>query len=147
MEGMESAKSAESTANMENTENMDSAGGVVRKVRIVLVEDDDIFASNFRDIVSHDERLVYLGCAESAKAGIAMAIEKKPDIVVMDLNLSGFPAMALDGVDAAREIRLKTGIKIIILTALEDEDTTLSACKKSFASGYIFKSHFLDISA
>ena len=62
-----------------------------------------------------------------------------PDIVVMDLDLSG---AALEGIDAAREIRVKTGIRILLLTAYDRYETVINASKKAFASGYIFKSHY-----
>jgi len=60
----------------------------------------------------------------------------------MDLNLSG---TALDGIEAAKDIRTKTGTQVLLLTAYEDEGIILSASKKAFASGYIFKSQFMDI--
>ena len=112
------------------------------KVRVILVDDNDEFASNFKEIMSLDERLDCLGHANSKATGISMALSLSPEIVVMDLNLSG---TALDGIDAAREIRIKTGIKVLLLTAYENEDIVLNASKKAFASGYIFKRQFKNI--
>ena len=112
------------------------------KVSLILVDDNYEFASNFKEIISFDARLDYLGHAASKESGVYMAVELKPDIVVMDLNLSG---TALDGIGAAKEIRSKTGIQVLLLTAYEDEDIILSASKKAFASGYIFKSQFISI--
>ena len=107
------------------------------KVRVILVDDNDGFASNFREIIALDERLNYIGYASSKESGVSMAIAYKPDIVVMDLNLSG---TALDGIEAAKEIRVRTGIRVLLLTAYENEDIVLNASKKAFASGFIFKS-------
>ena len=112
------------------------------KVRVLLVEDNTNFAFNFKELISMDDRLDYLGCASCKDSGVEMAIEQKPDIVVMDLNLSG---VALDGIVAAKEIRRKTGIKVLLLTAYEQKDTIINASKEAFASGYIFKTHFQSI--
>jgi len=113
-----------------------------KKVRVLLIDDNPEFASNFKEIVSFDDRLEYLGNAPDWGAGVSMTQALKPDIVVMDLNLSG---CALDGIDAAKEIRIKTGIPVLLLTAYESEDIILNASKKSFASGYVFKSQFMSI--
>jgi DNA-binding NarL/FixJ family response regulator len=112
------------------------------RVRVMLVDDNDEFTSNFKEIISLDKRLDYLGRAYSKASGISMTLGFCPDIVVMDLNLSG---TALDGIDAARDIRIKTGIKVLLLTAYENEDIVLNASKKAFASGYIFKRQFKNI--
>ena len=112
------------------------------KVSVILVDDNDGFASNFREIIALDARLNYLGHASSKESGILMAIAFRPEIVVMDLNLSG---TALDGIEAAKEIRIRTGIKVLLLTAYENEDIVLNASKKAFASGFIFKSQFKNI--
>ena len=112
------------------------------KVRVLLVDDNREFASNFGEIISLDARLDYLGCASCKEDGISMSLDLKPDMVVMDLNLSG---TALDGIDAAKEIRVKTGIQVLLLTAYENEDIILCASKRAFASGYIFKSQFKSI--
>jgi len=113
-----------------------------KKVRVLLIDDNHEFTSNFEEIISFDERLEYLGAATDKESGVDMSLTLNPDIVVMDLNLSG---AALDGIDAAKEIRVRTGIQILLLTAYEDEDIILSASKKAFASGYIFKSQFMSI--
>jgi DNA-binding NarL/FixJ family response regulator len=66
-----------------------------------------------------------------------MARELNPDIVVMDLNLSG---VDLDGIEAAKEIRLATDAKILLLTSYEKPEIIISASKRAFASCYVYKS-------
>jgi len=112
------------------------------RVSVILVDDNYEFASNLSEIISFDDRLRFLGHAPCKVSGVSMSIELKPDIVIMDLNLSG---TALDGIEAAREIRTRTGIQVLLLTAYEDEDVIINASKKAFASGYVFKSQFESI--
>ena len=109
------------------------------KVKVILVDDDDDFATLFKKMITSDSRIDYLGRASNKASGVALSFETSPDIVVMDLNLSG---IALDGIEAAKEIRIKTGIKVLLLTAYEQTEIILDASSRSFASGYIFKSQF-----
>ncbi|MDR2712918.1 MAG: response regulator transcription factor [Clostridiales bacterium] len=107
------------------------------KVKTILVEDDKDFAFLIRKMITQDPRLEYLGHATNKAVGVEMAHMLQPDIVVMDLNLSG---KALDGIEAAKEIRLTTGAKILLLTSYEQPDVIITASKRAFASGYVFKS-------
>ena len=108
-----------------------------KKIKVLLVEDDNDFVFLIQKMIEGDERLEYVGYAGCKHLGVEMAQKNKPDVIVMDLNLSG---SELDGIEAAKEIRLTTDAKVLLLTSFEQPDIVLSACKKAFASGYIFKS-------
>ena len=51
----------------------------------------------------------------------------------------------MEGIVIAREIRLLTRAKILILTSLEQPGTVLAASTQAFASGYLFKSRYTQI--
>ena len=108
-----------------------------KKIKVLLVEDDLDFVFLIKKMIEKDERLEYTGHASTKKTGIEMAQTQKPDIVIMDLNLSG---SELDGIETAKEIRLTTDAKVLLLTSFEQPEIVLNASKKAFASGYIFKS-------
>jgi CheY-like chemotaxis protein len=55
-------------------------------------------------------------------------------LVLMDIRLKG----AMDGIEAAEEIRDRFGIPVVYLTALADEDT-LQRAKATEPYGYILK--------
>ena len=67
------------------------------------------------------------------------ALLHQPDIVLMDLSLGN---SALNGAEAAREIRLQTDSRVIILTSHENYDTVIHASTQALASAYLFKSNF-----
>jgi len=108
-----------------------------KKVRVLLVDDENDFAYLVKEEISRDSRLLYLGHASCKASGIKMACDLKPDIVVMDLYLVG---SYYDGIEAAKEIRLKTNAKILFLTGFIEPEIMFEANKKAFASGYVFKS-------
>ena len=114
-----------------------------KKVTVLLVDDESDFAYLVRDEIARDPRLDYLGYAADQDSGLEMARNLKPDIVVMDLYLTG---SYYDGIEAAKEIRIKTDAKIIFLTGFENPDIMREANKKAFASGYVFKSQMNHIS-
>jgi response regulator RpfG family c-di-GMP phosphodiesterase len=58
----------------------------------------------------------------------------KPDLVIMDIRLDG----GVDGIEAARRIRLDLDVPLIFLTAMEDEETVARA-KILEPYGYILK--------
>lgn len=108
-----------------------------KKVTVLLVEDDLDFVFLIQKAIVNAPGLVFLDYATSAAEGVRKAIELQPDIVTMDLNLSG---AEMDGTAAAREIRLKTDAKIVLLTSFEQPSVIVRESKKAFASGYVFKS-------
>lgn len=107
------------------------------RVRVLLVEDDQDFVFLIQKIIRKDAKLDYLGHASDRESGLEMVRKLKPDIVVMDLNLSG---SELDGIETAKEVRLTTDAKVLLLTSYEQPEIVINASKRSFASGYIFKS-------
>jgi len=110
---------------------------MLNKVKVLLVEDDQDFVFLIQKMIKRDGKLDYLGHASGRASGVEMAQSLKPDIVVMDLNLSG---SELDGIEAAKNIRLTTDAKVLLLTSYEQPEIIINASKKAFASGYVFKS-------
>jgi len=102
-------------------------------LKILLVEDDVITA---KDIKYRLEKIGYevLDVISSGEEAVAIADELRPDIVLMDITLSG----NLNGIEAATEIRMNFNIPIIFLTGYSDEDTILRAATAE-PFGYIVK--------
>jgi two-component system, cell cycle sensor histidine kinase and response regulator CckA len=90
--------------------------------QILVVEDDRLIANG---IQSDLERLGYhvSGIAISADDSITMAIQQRPDLVLMDIHLNG----ERNGVDAAREIFKSCGIPSVYLSTSADAETLATA--------------------
>jgi two-component system cell cycle sensor histidine kinase/response regulator CckA len=82
------------------------------KVRILIVEDEAIIVEDLRLLL---RRLGYhvIGTAACGPSAIRMAKENCPDVVLMDVRLHG----EMDGVEAARQIRLVCPVPVIYITA------------------------------
>ncbi len=109
------------------------------RIKVLIVEDDADFAFLIRQQIEKETDLECIGIAGNPSAAINLACKFLPHIVIMDLNLS---ISDLDGVEAAKDIRIQSGAKIIILTSLESVKIVEYAVKKAFASDYLFKSQF-----
>jgi DNA-binding LytR/AlgR family response regulator len=86
------------------------------KTRILIVEDDMIIAANISLQLS---KLGYevTGIESRGEDAVNHAIENRPDIILMDIQLKG----GMNGIDAAKKIQEKTAIPLIYLTANADE--------------------------
>lgn len=101
--------------------------------KVLLAEDESITALQIKNkLKSWDFDVVAV--ASSGEEAIEMALEKKPDIVVLDIVLKG----NLDGIDAAERIKDSLNIPIIYLTAFADQNT-MDRAKSTEPKNYILK--------
>jgi CheY-like chemotaxis protein len=103
------------------------------KTRILIVEDEFITATDIQS------SLVAMGydvpaIVDNGEEAIRKAGELRPSLVLMDIGLSG----RMNGIEAAKQIRERFDIPVIILTAHTDESTFWTAIA-SEPYGYIFK--------
>ena len=105
-------------------------------VQILIVEDEAIVSMDLRYKL---EAMGYSVPAEinSGKEAVDAAARLQPDVVLMDIRLSG----EMDGIEAAEEIRRRFDIPVVYLTSHSDEDT-LARAKRTEPSGYILKPFF-----
>ena len=74
------------------------------------------------------------GVAASGAEALALAERTVPDLVLMDIRIKG----DMDGIDAARALRLRYHLPVVYLTAHADRDT-LDRAKLAEPLGYIVK--------
>jgi CheY-like chemotaxis protein len=101
--------------------------------KILIVEDEAIIAL---DIQYTLENLGYRvpAVVSSGEESIEKASEVHPDLVLMDIKLSG----DMDGISAAEQIYNRFGIPVVYLTAYSDE-RILEEIRKIMLFGYISK--------
>jgi response regulator RpfG family c-di-GMP phosphodiesterase len=105
------------------------------RTRILVAEDDPAIAAIVQQGL---EGLGYVvvgpfGAAEEVLE-ILPKLDPKPDVVLMDINLSG----PMDGIEAAEVIHREYGLPIVYASALHDEPT-LRRASKAEPFGYIVK--------
>ena len=111
----------------------------MRTIRIMFVEDDLDYRYLIEQALKKEADFELCACCADGKSAVETALRIRPDIVLMDLCLSD---SAMDGAQAARQIRLQTDARVIILTSHEDFDTVIRASTQALTSAYLFKSNF-----
>ncbi|MFI5379277.1 MAG: PAS domain S-box protein [Tepidisphaerales bacterium] len=99
--------------------------------RILVVEDEPIVAD---ELMMRLGLLGYrvVGGAATGNEALVLAEQLQPDLVLMDLRLTG----AMDGIEAAMEIRRRWRLAVVFLTA-HSEDAMLERAKLAEPLGYI----------
>jgi len=100
---------------------------------ILVVEDEGLIANNLADGLRRGGYEI-TGIAESGEDALEKASTLKPDLVLMDIHLSG----KMDGIEAAEKVRSEFSIPVIFLTAHANPEV-LNRAKLTYPFGYLVK--------
>src|SRR3954451_10267708 len=100
--------------------------------RVLVVDDQDPFRAAMSAVVEETDGFFVLGAVASGEQSVAAAADLGPDLVLMDVNLSG-----INGIEAARQINAAAAPPVVVLLSTYDEDDfDLSGCG---AAAYVSK--------
>ncbi|WP_340537486.1 response regulator transcription factor [Nocardioides sp. GXZ039] len=113
-------------------------------IRVLLVDDQDLFREGVRIIVDAQPGMSVVGTAGDGVEAIRLVDELTPDVVLMDIRM---PEM--DGVEATRQVfapdrvarRAASGgapVRVIVLTTFNLDDRAATAIRHG-ASGFLLK--------
>ena len=105
----------------------------VTSKKILVVEDKAIIGMEIKNRLEKNGFNV-VGLAKTGGSAIAMAAEREPDLVLMDISLKG----EMDGIQATEQIVSNQGLPIVFLTANADR-ATLDRAKMTGPFGYLIK--------
>jgi len=104
-------------------------------VKKYLIVDDDSVVRALLSQLLHSLKIPVLGQAEDAETAIALLASKKPDIILLDINLPGNG----DGFSVLKYVRDELpDAKVIMISAEATKDRVQEAIKEG-ASGFIAK--------
>jgi DNA-binding NarL/FixJ family response regulator len=105
------------------------------KKTVMVVEDDRGLREQITKILAMADDVDCIGVYTSAERALPQILDKKPDIVLMDIKLPG-----MSGIQGVAEIMKSCpGIQVIMVTVYADSERIFSALKAG-ASGYMLKS-------
>lgn len=103
-------------------------------VRVMLVDDQQMVTAGLRAMLQPEPDIAIVGEARGVKEAVRKAAELKPDVVLMDVQLTDG-----SGIDAARQIReSRPETQVLMITVYEDQETVLKAVQAG-AIGYVLK--------
>ena len=104
------------------------------KRTILIADDHQIIRDGLRSLIEKRNHLQIIGEAQDGQQAVRMALEQKPDLVIMDISMPG-----LNGIEAAgRILASEPGIRIIALSMHTDRRYVTEMIKTG-ASGYLLK--------
>lgn len=104
------------------------------QIKLMLVDDHEVVRLGLRALLSMYPVFEIVGEATNADQAISMALQKQPNIILMDIRMPG-----KSGIDACREIKnFLSSTNLIMLTSFDDEDEVYESILAG-ASGYVLK--------
>jgi DNA-binding NarL/FixJ family response regulator len=104
------------------------------RVRIVLVDDDDLMRAGLRSVLSSDETIEVAGEAGDGREAVDRVRRLNPDLVLMDIRMPN-----VDGISATRDVLSAfPDVKVVVLTTFEQDDYIFDALSAG-ASGFLLK--------
>jgi DNA-binding NarL/FixJ family response regulator len=105
-----------------------------RRVRVVLVDDDDLMRAGLRSVLSSDETIEVAGEAGDGREAVDRVRVLHPDLVLMDIRMPN-----VDGISATRDVLAAfPDVKVVVLTTFEQDDYIFDALSAG-ASGFLLK--------
>ncbi len=113
---------------------------VTTPIRVVLVDDQELFRAGVGIIVDAHAGMEVVGAASDGAEGVRLVDELSPDVVLMDIRMP-----ELDGVEATRQIfsparaaARTSPVRVVVLTTFNLDDRAATAIRYG-ASGFLLK--------
>jgi DNA-binding NarL/FixJ family response regulator len=104
------------------------------QIRVLLTDDHTLFRQGIRTLLSAEPDIEVSGEASDAAQAVAQARLSRPDIVLMDVGMTGMSSF-----EATRLIRKEQPGTHVIFLSMYDDDEYLAESVEVGASGYLLK--------
>jgi DNA-binding NarL/FixJ family response regulator len=109
------------------------------RIRLLVVDDHDLFRTGLASLLTSEADIDVVGQASGGRAGVRLAGELQPDVVLMDIRM---PDLA--GPDATRAILARhPATRVVVLTVATD-DADVAAAIEAGACGFLAKDTAID---
>jgi DNA-binding NarL/FixJ family response regulator len=108
--------------------------GVSAEIRVLVADDQRVVREGLATLLGLLTGVEVVGTAADGDEALALAIQLRPDVVLMDLRMPH-----CDGVEATRRLREHdASIKVLVLTTYTDDRSVIDALRAG-ARGYLTK--------
>lgn len=103
-------------------------------IRVLLVDDQPIFAEALRLFLDRDARIEIVGIAGDGGEAVELADRRDAQVVVMDLGLPG-----ADGIETTRRLRVRRPETAVIVLTGRSSDEAEADARSAGAVGFVTK--------
>jgi DNA-binding NarL/FixJ family response regulator len=103
-------------------------------LRVLLADDHLLVRAGIRSLLQAMDDLQIVAEADNGRQALALAIEHKPDLVIMDIRMN-----ELNGIDAAARIRAECPATRVIILSMHSTEEFVKGAFRAGASGYLVK--------
>jgi DNA-binding NarL/FixJ family response regulator len=108
-------------------------------IKVALVDDQALFRTGIRMLVSSQPDLKFVGEAANGVEGIALASSARPDVILMDIRMPVMDGIqSTEAILSAADARGGTRPRIIVLTTFDLDEAATRAIRGG-ASGFLLK--------
>jgi len=100
----------------------------------MAIDDHPLFRKGVADLINLVDSLTLIGEAASGQEGLEKAIELKPDMILLDMNMKGMGGIKT--LEALKATDLES--RVIVLTVSDNEENVVAAFRAG-ADGYLLK--------
>ena len=109
---------------------------MTKKITIIIFDDHNLVAEMWSELINSDERFAVVAiCNDTTDASIEIVKSKRPDIVIMDINIQ-----PISGIDATKLIKKGSPGSKVIGVSMHNQPSFAKRMLKNGALGYVTKS-------
>jgi DNA-binding NarL/FixJ family response regulator len=103
-------------------------------IRVIVADDHGVIREGLASLLGGEPGFEVVGEAASAEQAITLALQKRPDLIIMDVSMP-----QIGGIEATQRIKAQAPeIRVIMLTVHEDKELMRAAIRAG-AGGYVLK--------
>jgi len=103
-------------------------------IRVLIADDHPLVRQGLRAVLDTVTDIEVAGEASDGPGAVRRAVELRPDVVMMDLQLPG-----LHGIEATRQITAQVPQAAVLVLTMFEDDATIFAAVQAGAIGYLVK--------
>jgi two-component system nitrate/nitrite response regulator NarL len=104
------------------------------RTTVVIIDDHPLFRKGVSDLLAMAPELILVGEAGDGEEGMRVAVECRPDLILLDLNMKG-----MNGIQTLERLRrADLDARVVMLTVSDSEEDVVAALRAG-ADGYLLK--------
>ena len=118
----------------QNTDAENNGHGKLRPTRVVIVEDEPLFRDMLIEYLNRQATIEVVGLAGNGRDALKLVEEKRPDVVLLDIELGSEP----DGIRAGHMIKAAHPATGIVVLTMHNDKEYLASVPEKKAAGWSF---------